>query len=274
LQRGLAKIDTPLGMIVAYSTQAGTEADDGNGRNSPYTEAFLKNIEAEDEIGTIFRRVSSDVYETTSHRQLPELSLSLIGEFYLRGKLEVSTRPAVPANPPLDTTKEDFEAARSVDTPGAWNAFLAKHPDGYYASLAQERRAKLRATEESHAIDSEIKPQPPIGGSVPNYDDRYLALATSAGGSWGAVNSGGAATREEAESIALSSCQQHARDCHAAAWSKNRCLAAARGSASALGWSGAKIDIEDARREALSYCNKHDGSNRCKIVWSACAKPS
>jgi uncharacterized caspase-like protein len=66
-------------MIVAYATQAGSIADDGDGRNSPYTTAFLKNIEAKEEIGTIFRRITADVYQTTHQKQLPELSLSLIG---------------------------------------------------------------------------------------------------------------------------------------------------------------------------------------------------
>jgi uncharacterized caspase-like protein len=37
IQRGLAKIDSPEGMIVSYATQAGRTASDGNGRNSPYT---------------------------------------------------------------------------------------------------------------------------------------------------------------------------------------------------------------------------------------------
>jgi hypothetical protein len=86
VQRGLAKIDSPRGMIIAYATQAGRTAEDGRGRNSPFTTAFLKHIEAPDEIGTVFRRITSDVYETTKRTQVPELSLSLIGEFYLRGR--------------------------------------------------------------------------------------------------------------------------------------------------------------------------------------------
>jgi len=90
LQRGLAKIDSPQGMIVAYATQAGRTSDDGGGRNSPYTTAFLKHIDEKEEIGSIFRRVSADVYETTKHEQLPELSLSLIGEFYLAAKQRLS----------------------------------------------------------------------------------------------------------------------------------------------------------------------------------------
>ncbi|WFU43595.1 caspase family protein [Bradyrhizobium sp. CB82] len=105
LQRGLAKLDNAQGMIVAYATQAGQTAEDGDGRNSPYTTAFLENIKAREEIGTIFRRISSDVYETTKHSQLPELSLSIIGEFYLHGKVEISptAQPSVLARTLLGT---------------------------------------------------------------------------------------------------------------------------------------------------------------------------
>jgi hypothetical protein len=144
LQRGLARIDSAQGMIVAYATQAGRTAEDGDGRNSPYTAAFLRNIEAKEEIGTIFRRISADVYEKTKHEQLPELSLSLIGEFYLRGKIEVNVKPNTPAAPP-DTAKSDFEAAERVDTVGGWDAFLTQHPTGYYAALAKERRKSAAA---------------------------------------------------------------------------------------------------------------------------------
>jgi hypothetical protein len=97
LGNGLAKIDSPQGMIVAYATQAGHTAEDGSGRNSPYTSAFLKHIETAEEIGTVFRRISADVYDTTQRTQLPELSLSLIGEFYLKGRssaaLPASAKP-------------------------------------------------------------------------------------------------------------------------------------------------------------------------------------
>jgi uncharacterized caspase-like protein len=54
MQHGLAKIDSPQGMIVAYATQAGRTAEDGRGRNSPYTTAFLKHIQEQEEIGTVF----------------------------------------------------------------------------------------------------------------------------------------------------------------------------------------------------------------------------
>jgi hypothetical protein len=164
LQRGLAKIDSPQGMIVAYATQAGRTAEDGAGRNSPYTTAFLKNIEAKEEIGTIFRRISTDVYESTNHGQLPELSLSLIGEFYLRGKVEIGLKQDT-TSVPADTTKEDFEAAERVDSAGGWDAFLAQHPTGFYAALAKERRNK--SAERIAAIPPSIATTGPSQATAP-----------------------------------------------------------------------------------------------------------
>jgi hypothetical protein len=120
LGRGLAKIDTPQGMIMAYATQAGHTAEDGDGRNSPYTTAFLKHIEEQDEIGTIFREISEDVYETTKRSQLPELSLSIIGRFYLRGMAVAPTAAASASaslSPPaekLDQSQEVLDLARAL----------------------------------------------------------------------------------------------------------------------------------------------------------------
>ena len=70
LQVGLAKIDAPQGMIVAYAVQAGRKADDRDGRNSPYTSSFLRHIEEQEEIGTVFRRVSSDVLRKDEARAI------------------------------------------------------------------------------------------------------------------------------------------------------------------------------------------------------------
>jgi hypothetical protein len=90
LPRGLARIEAPIGTIISYATQAGQTAIDGKGRNSPYTTAFLKHIEKPSEIGDIFREISADVYRATGRTQLPELSLSIVDKFYLRGPVSVT----------------------------------------------------------------------------------------------------------------------------------------------------------------------------------------
>jgi Caspase domain/Polyglycine hydrolase-like, structural repeat len=148
--RGLARIDSPEGMIVAYATQAGRTAEDGNGRNSPYTAAFLKNIEARDEIGTIFRRISSDVYATTGQAQLPELSLSIIGEFYLNGKMQITVTqpPTTPADPCVNAS-EHWKSAEALGTIEAYEDHLARFPNCTFAGLA---RARIEAAKKTAAV--------------------------------------------------------------------------------------------------------------------------
>ena len=144
LQRGLAKIDSPQGMIVAYATQAGRTADDGTGRNSPYTAAFLKNIENEEEIGTIFRQVSEDVYETTRHEQLPELSLSVIGKFYLRGKINVTIVPQPPKVDPCTSAGDHWKSAEAIGTRAAFEDHLKLFSSCAFAGLARARIEMLQ----------------------------------------------------------------------------------------------------------------------------------
>jgi len=107
--RGLAQLDAVRGMIVAYATQADHVAADGSGRNSPFTAALVKQInEPGLEIGTLFRRVASDVNRMTGGRQLPELSVSLLGEFYFT-RVDSDVQAWVKVRTSGDTTRlKDF----------------------------------------------------------------------------------------------------------------------------------------------------------------------
>lgn len=154
VRQGLAKIASPEGMIVAYATQAGLTAEDGFGRNSPYTTAFLRHVESKTEIGTVFRRVSADVYAATKEKQLPELSLSLIGEFYLHGKPEGSESRAAP--PPPDPAAVAWEAVKSTKDPQLVQEYLKQFSQGIFAALA---RSRLRSLKEEKVAG--IFPVPP-----------------------------------------------------------------------------------------------------------------
>ncbi len=82
--RGLARVDASEGFVIAYATLPNQTAQDGTDHNSPFTEAFIRRLAEPDlEIATLFRRVTQDVYEETNGRQRPEVSISLIGDFYL-----------------------------------------------------------------------------------------------------------------------------------------------------------------------------------------------
>ena len=91
----LGDLDTSLlgdETVVAYSAAAGTTADDGTGRNSPYTAALLSYLEQPLEIGRLFREVRTRVQRATGGRQLPHMYHTLLGEHYLRAPVGLAPR--------------------------------------------------------------------------------------------------------------------------------------------------------------------------------------
>lgn len=84
---GLSSMNAPSGTFIAFSTAPGRTADDGTGRNSPFTEAFLKNLDLPDiQLEVFFKNVLQDVSKKTSNRQIPWMQSSFIGDFYFNKK--------------------------------------------------------------------------------------------------------------------------------------------------------------------------------------------
>ena len=80
--RGLAIVDAPNGSLVSYSTAPGTEALDGDGRNSPFTAALTKiGHEPGLPIEQLLKRVRLDVSNATASQQFPWESSSLTVDF-------------------------------------------------------------------------------------------------------------------------------------------------------------------------------------------------
>ncbi len=77
---GLAPVSAATGTLIAYATKEGMVAADGNGRNSPYTTALLKHLDAPLDISIVMRRVRKTVLEMTSNTQEPWEYGSLIGD--------------------------------------------------------------------------------------------------------------------------------------------------------------------------------------------------
>ena len=136
--RGLARLDRAEGMVVAYATQADRVAQDGIGRNSPFSAALVRRLQEPNlEIATLFRRVAQDVFEQTGGRQRPELSISLLQDFY------------------LNVRDEDARVWRSIvrtATEQELQDFIARYPSSPYARDAQSRlfvHQTLRAEREA-----------------------------------------------------------------------------------------------------------------------------
>ena len=142
-------------MIVAYATQAGRTAEDGRGHHSPYTAAFLKYIETPEEIGTIFRKISADVYTQTKQTQLPELSLSLIGEFYLRGRnLHTAPEEAASSATSLSEAAQAWAATKDTTSQAVLEGFIHQFGNTVYANLARARLQELKSTTRARSSSS------------------------------------------------------------------------------------------------------------------------
>ena len=83
---GLAKMPAPTGSLIAFSTDAGRVAADGEGENSTYTKSLVKNMLLENTtLDQVFRNVRAEVLLETQGNQRPVEFTQLTGqEFYLR----------------------------------------------------------------------------------------------------------------------------------------------------------------------------------------------
>jgi hypothetical protein len=99
---GLGRIEPVGNVLVAYAARDGTTALDGDGRNSPFTAALLRNIEAPGvEVTFVFRNIRDDVMEATRNEQQPfvygSLSRKAIYLASLPPSNSASTTQAIPA---------------------------------------------------------------------------------------------------------------------------------------------------------------------------------
>jgi uncharacterized caspase-like protein len=140
--RGLAIVDAPNGSIVAYSTAPGTEAFDGEGKNSPYTSAFLRlGNERNLPIEQFFKKVRLVVNDVTEGKQTPWESSSLTSDFYFFGDTAVAAAQAVDpvtkqanasANRPVQVASMRTRAPRD-----AYNMAIAEGSVEYYQEFVR-----------------------------------------------------------------------------------------------------------------------------------------
>jgi hypothetical protein len=143
VSRGLARVEpATTNTLVAFAAKAGLTALDGNSKNSPYAAALVKYIAQPGlDLRKAFGFVRDDVLQATGNRQEPYVYGSLGGADVAL----VPAKPVVgsPAASPQSEDRHDYELAMQLNSKDALNAFLAQHPDGYYARLAKLQLAKI-----------------------------------------------------------------------------------------------------------------------------------
>ena len=87
--QGLTRSQEAEGSLIAFSTSPGRTADDGEGRNSPYTKSLLKFINTPNQpVELMLKEVKEAVSDETNGNQLPWYESSITGNFCFKTTAE------------------------------------------------------------------------------------------------------------------------------------------------------------------------------------------
>ncbi len=175
--RGLARLDSGVGTLIAYATQPGAVAADGRGRNSPFTAALVEHLATPGlEVNQLLNRVRQTVVAATDQKQIPWTHSSLTGDFYLsppeRSELAATEhdQPApasdasavIQAPSGFDERQLELEFWQSVKESEDWQDFQAylDHygADGTFTELAERRRDVIKSREAQQQIAGSTQP--------------------------------------------------------------------------------------------------------------------
>jgi formylglycine-generating enzyme required for sulfatase activity len=140
--RGLAKVEAASGTLIHYATKPGSVAADGDGLNGTYTEALLAQLgEPGVQVELMLKKVTHRVTQKTSGKQEPWVEGSLRGEFYFifQGPTTVNVQQA-----PSDPDSSAWQAADSLGTLPAYEAYLREYPKGRHAAAARIKIGALK----------------------------------------------------------------------------------------------------------------------------------
>lgn len=185
VRSGLARMDAPSGTLLAYSTSPGNVAEDGTGRNSPYTQALAQSMRTQGaKVEDVFKRVRVAVMERTNNRQVPWEASSLTGDFFFvdDGEGGQIALPKATSSGGTDQAVE-IEYWKSIsgsDNPDLFRSYISAFPNGLFTSIAEKRIAALgggstgggqaynQGTAQNPQIQpQQIQPQQTLGGQSP-----------------------------------------------------------------------------------------------------------
>jgi caspase domain-containing protein len=167
---GLAQMQAPEGTLISYATQPGNVAVDGDGGNSPYSEALATTMRKPG-LGLFeaFNEVGLQVKHTTGGSQQPWVSSSPIsGSFYFTGPPAsgAGTEPSKQPASADDKSRADFDLAQKLDKLEIWEAFVQNYPSGLQTSVARMRIDELKKRQIALASPAQSIPPPPLTGSL------------------------------------------------------------------------------------------------------------
>jgi hypothetical protein len=119
------------GVFIAYATDAGAVADDGQEKHSPFTEALLRNLLKPISIDDMFSLVTREVRLVTKNAQRPYKYASL--ENIICIPRSCSTAPVATANDVFQQARQseadEFQIAMTTKSADALETYLEKYPE-------------------------------------------------------------------------------------------------------------------------------------------------
>ena len=113
--RGLARMDSPKGSLIAYATAPGDVAADGDGRNGVFTKHLLEQMQKPGvQVEQVFKQVTQAVHAETRQRQTPFMTSSLLGDFYFK-PASAAASATTPAPKPAPTPAPTTQTTRTID---------------------------------------------------------------------------------------------------------------------------------------------------------------
>jgi uncharacterized caspase-like protein len=144
--RGLGIVQGGAGTLISFSTQPGTLALDGKGRNSPYSAALVRQLAtSREDLGTMLIAIRNEVMKETDRRQVPWEHSALTERFYFAPPAEAPAGAPV-ADARAREASEAWSAAKDTRSLAVLEAFIARYGETFYAELARARVAELRKT--------------------------------------------------------------------------------------------------------------------------------
>ncbi len=184
VDHGLATMDAPAGILIAYSTAPGSVAMDGNGRNSPYTEALSQAMrDLHEPVEQVFKHVRVGVMGATANKQVPWESSSLTGDFYFAPPAEISSvQPANRQVPSAQAAAGGTGQASAGQAPSTRGGGTESGSGGLGAMLANFFGGSGKSA-----------PEPPRPAAAPNQEPAAAAAGNVAGAGSSAAGAGNGA---------------------------------------------------------------------------------
>jgi len=170
--QGLAEVRTGLGSLISFSTQPGNVALDGTGRNSPYTAALLRHLEAPGrDVLSSLAAVRGEVVAATGGKQVPWEHTSLLGPVVLRAGGATPAAPPSAASPaPAPSASVEAAAAdawphvRDSSDIAVLEAFIRRFGNSFYGDMA---RIRLDGVRKTAVVAPAPAPTPPVPSTQP-----------------------------------------------------------------------------------------------------------